>query len=136
MNIKDVSDRTGLPAKTIRYYEEISLVVPDRGRNGYRDFSADDIGMLHFVKRARDLGFSIEDCRILLSLYSDKNRSSSEVKAIATNHLTEIDDKIVQLQSMRKTLAHLVHCCDGDSRPSCPILDSLAGTGAGTGAGA
>ncbi|MDF1748798.1 MAG: Cu(I)-responsive transcriptional regulator [Alphaproteobacteria bacterium] len=128
MNISDAATQTGLPAKTIRYYEDISLLVPDRAENGYRNFSDDHIAMLQFLKRARDLGFSIEECRTLLSLYSDANRTSAEVKAIATKHLSDIDEKINILKEMRETLAHLIHCCDGDHRPSCPILNSLAGT--------
>ena len=127
MNISDSAQQTGLPAKTLRYYEEISLLVPDRADNGYRDFSNDHIATLQFLKRARDLGFSIEECRTLLSLYSDANRTSAEVKAIASKHLDEIDEKINVLKDMRETLAHLIHCCDGDHRPSCPILNSLAG---------
>lgn len=127
MNISDAAQQSHLPAKTIRYYEQINLVVPAREENGYRDFSSDDVNMLQFLKRARDLGFSIEDCRTLLGLYSDKNRSSAEVKQVAKAHLAEIEEKIAQLKSMHKTLAHLVHCCGGDERPSCPILENLAG---------
>ena len=110
MNISEASKRTGLPAKTIRYYEDIDLVVPDRHENGYRDFSSDDVGMLHFLKRSRDLGFSIEDCRLLLSLYTDEHRTSAEVKSIAAKHLDEIRTKIAELESMHRTLSHLVHC--------------------------
>ncbi|MDW3208160.1 MAG: Cu(I)-responsive transcriptional regulator [Alphaproteobacteria bacterium] len=127
MNISDAAKLTGLPAKTIRYYEQIDLVSATRCDNGYRDFSYEDVQLLHFVKRARDLGFSVEDCRTLLGLYTDENRTSAEVKAVAQNHLVEIDAKIRQLNAMRDTLSHLVHCCDGDSRPSCPILENLAG---------
>ncbi|WP_421879278.1 Cu(I)-responsive transcriptional regulator [Pacificispira sp.] len=127
MNISDAAKRTGLPAKTIRYYEQIDLISPTRGENGYRDFSFEDVQLLHFVRRARDLGFSVEDCRTLLGLYTDANRASAEVKSIAQNHLSEIDAKIEQLNAMRETLSHLVHCCDGDSRPTCPILQNLAG---------
>ncbi len=127
MNIPDAAKRTGLPAKTIRYYEQIDLISPTRGENGYRDFSFEDVQLLHFVRRARDLGFSVEDCRALLGLYTDANRTSAEVKSIAQNHLSEIDAKIEQLNAMRETLSHLVHCCDGDSRPTCPILQNLAG---------
>lgn len=130
MNISSAARRTDLPAKTIRYYEEIGLIAPTRGANGYRDFSESDVHMLQFLKRARDLGFSIEDCRALLGLYTDSNRSSAEVRAIAKKHLSEIDAKIAQLRDMHATLAHLVACCDGDSRPECPILNNLAGEGA------
>lgn len=126
MNIKDASAASGLPAKTIRYYEEIDLIRPARGANGYRDFSAQDGHKLAFLGRARALGFSIAECRVLLALYEDAGRSSSEVKAVATTHLAEIDAKIEALSEMRATLAHLVENCAGDARPDCPILASLA----------
>lgn len=131
MNIGDASDKTGLPAKTIRYYEDIGLVRPRRGENGYRTFTEKDVHKLAFLGRARALGFSIEDCRTLLALYEDASRESAEVKAIAENHLDEIDAKIRALSEMRNTLAHLVHCCAGDTRPDCPILETL-GDGART----
>lgn len=126
MNIKDVSVASGLPAKTIRYYEEIDLIRPARGSNGYRDFSAPDLHKLAFLGRARALGFSIADCRVLMALYEDAGRSSAEVKSIAKTHLDEIDAKIAALSEMRATLAHLVKTCAGDARPDCPILASLA----------
>ncbi|MCT8159961.1 Cu(I)-responsive transcriptional regulator [Pseudoruegeria sp. SHC-113] len=129
MNIGDVSNRTGLPAKTIRYYEDIGLVRPLRSANGYRSFRESDLHKLAFLGRARALGFSIEDCRVLLSLYEDDARESAQVKAIAQEHLTEIDAKLAQLQAMRDTLSHLVDCCHGDARPDCPILTDLAGQG-------
>jgi MerR family copper efflux transcriptional regulator len=126
MNIGDVARRSGLPAKTIRYYEEIGLIRPQRSENGYRSFQQRDLNMLAFVGRARALGFTIEDCKALIALYQDDHRESSHVRAIAENHLAAIETKIAQLQSMRATLAHLVRCCAGDSRPDCPILDDLA----------
>ncbi len=126
MNIKQAFEATGLPAKTIRYYEEISLIHPARGSNGYRDFSAQDVHKLAFLGRARALGFAIADCRVLLALYEDGDRSSAEVKAVAQTHLNEIDAKIQGLTEMRETLAHLVQTCAGDDRPDCPILASLA----------
>ncbi len=126
MNIGDVAQRSGLPAKTIRYYEEIGLIHPQRAENGYRAFRERDLHTLAFIGRARALGFTIEDCRTLIALYHDDHRESGQVKALAQDHLTTIDQKIVQLQSMRATLAHLVHCCAGDHRPDCPILDDLA----------
>lgn len=126
MNIKQASTATGLPAKTIRYYEEITLIHPARGGNGYRDFSAQDVHKLAFLGRARALGFTIADCRVLLALYEDADRSSAEVKSLAKTHLTEIDSKIQALSEMRETLAHLVETCAGDERPDCPILASLA----------
>ncbi|MDF1717391.1 MAG: Cu(I)-responsive transcriptional regulator [Antarcticimicrobium sp.] len=130
MNIGDVSRRSGLPAKTIRYYEEIGLIRPARSPNGYRSFRESDLHRLAFLGRARALGFTIEECRALLALYQDDGRESAQVKQIAEGHLARIDEKIAQLQSMRATLAHLVSCCAGDDRPDCPILDDLsAGTG-------
>ena len=127
MNISDVAKRSGLPAKTIRYYEDIGLVRPQRSGNGYRAFRETDLHKLAFLGRARALGFSIDACRNLLSLYEDENRESAQVKAVAEEHLSTIDDKIVQLQSMRETLSHLVASCHGDHRPDCPILSDLAG---------
>ena len=128
MNIKNVSERTGLPAKTIRYYEDIGLITPARGENGYRKFSENDLHKLAFVGRARHLGFSIEDCRNLLALWGDNGRSSADVRAIAQSHLEQIEAKLRELAEMRDTLARLVHCCAGDNRPDCPILEDLAKT--------
>ncbi len=127
MNIGDVSEAAGLAAKTIRYYEDIGLIRPHRGPNGYRRFTDTDLHKLRFLGRARALGFSIEDCRTLLALYDDKTRASAEVKHIAQRHLTAIEDKIAGLAAMRETLTHLVHTCAGDTRPDCPILKDLGG---------
>lgn len=127
MNIGDASTQSGLPAKTIRYYEDIGLVAPERSSNGYRDFSDSDLHKLAFVQRARSLGFSIEECRALLSLYDDRGRASADVKALANAHLVQIENKIQGLQAMQKTLSELVCKCHGDDRPDCPILDGLAG---------
>lgn len=129
MNIKDAGARAGLPAKTIRYYEDVGLIRPLRDTNGYRVFREADVHKLGFLARARALGFTIEDCRVLLSLYEDKARASADVKAIAGRHLEQISAKIAALQSMEKTLSHLVTCCAGDSRPDCPILEDLAAPG-------
>ena len=126
MNIGEVSDRSGVPAKTIRYYEEIGLIRPLRSANGYRAFREQDLHKLALIGRARALGFSIEDCRTLVALYEDDSRESAQVKSVAQDHLDRIDDKITQLQSMRDTLADLVHRCHGDDRPDCPILNDLA----------
>lgn len=127
MNIGDVAERTGLPAKTIRYYEEIGLIRPERQANGYRAFSGSDLHRLEFVGRARALCFSIEACRTLLDLYADERRESADVKRVAQAHLAEIDAKIRQLQQMRATLSDLVQACKGDARPDCPILHDLSG---------
>ncbi|MGH1356134.1 MAG: Cu(I)-responsive transcriptional regulator [Thalassovita sp.] len=126
MNIGEVSSRSGLPAKTIRYYEDIGLIRPNRSANGYRSFSESDLHKLAFLGRSRALGFSIEDCRNLLTLYEDRSRASGDVKQIAKGHLARIDDKLAELQEMRATLAGLVHACKGDDRPDCPILADLA----------
>jgi Cu(I)-responsive transcriptional regulator len=127
MNIGDVARLSGVPAKTIRYYEEIDLIRPLRGNNGYRTFRERDLHKLAFLGRARALGFSIEDCRILLDLYEDQSRASADVKRVARDHLRHIDRKIAELQSMRATLSHLVEACAGDHRPDCPILEDLGG---------
>lgn len=127
MNIGEVAKRSGLPPKTIRYYEDIGLIRPQRGTNGYRAFRETDLHKLAFLGRARALGFTIEDCRALLGLYEDETRESVRVKAIATEHLATIDEKIDQLQAMRETLSHLVAACHGDDRPDCPILRDLSG---------
>ena len=130
MNIGEAAEKSGLPAKTIRYYEDIGLVAPDRSENGYRTFSEQDLHKLAFVQRARSLGFSIEECRALLSLYNDRERASADVKALAKAHLDQIEEKISNLQAMQKTLSDLVCKCNGDDRPDCPILDGLAGVDA------
>ena len=129
MNIGTAADRSGLPAKTIRYYEDIGLLKPDRAVNGYRDYSAADLHRLRFLQRARSLGFSVEECRQLLSLYGDSRRESADVKAIATAKLDDIDRKIKELTGLKKMLRQLVADCHGDHRPECPIIDELAGIG-------
>jgi len=127
MNIGEVSRASGLPTKTIRYYEDIGLVHPARGANGYRHFSAQDAHKLAFLGRSRSLGFSIEECRTLLSLYEDRDRASADVKTLAAEHLERIAHKIDELQALKSTLETLVTRCHGDDRPDCPILDDLAG---------
>ena len=127
MNVRDAATRTGLPAKTIRYYDDIELVIADRQNNGYRDYDDRAIQKLAFLKRARQLGFSLNDCRQLLSLYEDTDRESADVKALAESHLAEVDARLLELNHLRDTLAHLVHSCRGDHRPDCPILADLGG---------
>ena len=127
MIIGEASKLSGLPAKTIRFYEDEGLVRPARrADNGYRDYSEQDVHRLKFLARARSLGFSLQDCRGLLALYSDKDRASADVKRLAATRIEEIDAKIQALQNMRQTLATLVDACGGDNRPDCPILDDLA----------
>ena len=125
MNIGEAATASGLPAKTIRYYEDIGLIRPDRSENGYRDFDNVHVAKLTFLKRARSLGFGVDQCRALLSLYEDRARASADVKRLAVEHLDEIEAKISELEAMRATLSHLVERCHGDDRPDCPILDGL-----------
>jgi Cu(I)-responsive transcriptional regulator len=127
MNVGQAARLSGLPVRTIHYYEDIDLVVPTRRGNGYRDYGDSEVHKLRFLQRARSLGFSLKDCRNLLALYQDRHRASADVKALATARIEEIDRKIAELQSLRATLAHLVEACHGDARPDCPILDDLAG---------
>jgi Cu(I)-responsive transcriptional regulator len=132
MTIGDAARATGLPVKTIRYYEDIGLVGALRSENGYRQFGVLELHKLRFVQRVRSLGFAVEDCRALLSLYEADARESGEVKTIARKHLAEIDAKLSELQDLRHVLAHLIDNCAGDNRPHCPIIDELAGGPAGS----
>lgn len=129
MNIGEAAELSGLSPKTIRYYEDIGLLIPARRTNGYRDYAECDIHKLSFLRRARSLGFVIEDCRQLLSLYEDNDRASANVKTLAEARIEEIDAKIRELGALRQTLSELVSACHGDNRPDCPILDDLAGQG-------
>ena len=127
MNIGEAAAQSGVPAKTIRYYEEIGLIQPARrADNGYRAYRAADVHMLRFVQRARSLGFSVRDCRQLLQLYQDPHRASADVKALAERRVAEIDRKMAELRGMRATLVQLAENCHGDDRPECPILEDLA----------
>jgi len=125
MNIGIVAERSGLPTKTIRYYEDIGLIKPLRDTNGYRAFREQDMHKLSFLARARALGFTIENCRALMALYEDDSRASADVKSIAREHLVQIEAKINDLNAMRDTLSHLISECAGDDRPDCPILKNL-----------
>ena len=126
MNIGEVAKMAELPIKTIRYYEEIGFIQPERSANGYRSFRVSDVHKLAFLGRARSLGFSIDDCRALLQLYENDTRASADVKQIAQEHLARIDAKVKELQAMRNTLSDLIDACAGDDRPACPILSDLA----------
>lgn len=128
MNIGTAAEHTRLPPKTIRYYEDIALIRPSRAENGYRDYSERDVHRLRFLQRARSLGFTIEECRTLLSLYDDQHRSSADVKALALAKVDEIERKIAELKSLKSTLAELARSCHGDDRPDCPIIEDLAGS--------
>lgn len=130
MNIGNASKASGVPAKTIRYYGDIGLIeATARTESGYRDYDDNAVESLRFVKRARGLGFSVEECRALLSLYHDRNRASSDVKAVAKSHLERIERKLAELEGMKRTLETLMHQCHGDDRPDCPILEDLATCG-------
>jgi len=127
MNVGQAASRSGLPSKTIRYYEDIGLVAPARSDNGYRSYSDGDVQRLSFLKRARGLGFSIEECRQLVGLYDDDHRASADVRRLARNHVDAIGEKIKDLEAMRGTLTRLIAACHGDERPDCAILDAFAG---------
>jgi Cu(I)-responsive transcriptional regulator len=128
MNIGQASSASGVSAKMIRYYESIGLIrAPSRTDSNYRVYGNDEVHVLRFIKRARTLGFCVEETATLLSLWQDKSRASAEVKDIATRHIGALETKISELQGMVNTLKHLAHCCGGDNRPDCPILDDLAG---------
>ena len=128
MNIGGAAKASGVSAKMIRHYESIGLLPPaNRSDSGYRRYGEKDVGNLQFIRRARNLGFSLEEIRSLLGLWQDRTRPSREVKALAQQHLDFLDRKLEEIRSMKTALAHLVSCCQGDERQDCPILESLAG---------
>ena len=142
MNISAATAAAGLPVKTVRYYADIGLIpAPFRSEAGYRIYDDVSVRKLVFVRRAREFGFSIDECRELLGLYQDRRRSSADVKRIATRRLEQIATKQRELQSLHDELVHLVDTCKGDARPDCPIIDGLgnrraaAASGASTGPG-
>ena len=127
MNISQAAKHTGLSNKTIRYYESIGLVTPAaRSANGYRMYGEQQLKELRFVHHARDLGFTLDECQELLNLYKDHSRKSADVKAVARNRIEDINQRILQLQTMKDSLTKLVDCCHGNDRPDCPILDGLS----------
>ncbi|MDI9780752.1 MULTISPECIES: Cu(I)-responsive transcriptional regulator [Pseudomonas] len=131
MNIGQAARRSGLSTKMIRYYESIGLLKPaTRSDSGYRVYQAEDLHSLAFIKRSRDLGFSLEEVGKLLTLWQDRGRASADVKALAMQHIDELNRRIEELVSLRDTLGDLVAHCQGDDRPDCPILKDLA-NGAG-----
>lgn len=128
VTIREAAAQSGVSAKMIRHYEAIGLIAPpSRGENNYRFYSSRLIHELHFIHRARALGFSIEEIRDLLALWRDHGRPSADVKAIALSHIEALEEKARALREMAATLRHLAERCHGDARPDCPILDSLAG---------
>ena len=130
MQIGQAAKASGISAKMIRHYEAIGL-LPAAGRrdSGYRDYSNTELHKLQFIRRARDLGFSIDQIRMLLKLWSDRNRSNTEVKALALAHVAELEEKVKHLREMSDVLSHLAEACDGDGRPECPIIRGLEGGG-------
>ena len=129
MNIGEAARASGVPAKTIRYYEAADLIATaDRTGGGYRVYTSADVFVLRFIKRARDLGFSIERIRRLLDLWQDRSRASRDVKRLALDHVAEITAKIAAMRAVRDAVQELADKCDGDDRPECPILHDLEGS--------
>jgi Cu(I)-responsive transcriptional regulator len=127
LNIGQAATKSGISAKMIRHYEGVGL-IPKASRtfSGYRMYNSKDVHMLRFICHARDLGFSVKQISELLGLWKDKDRASSKVKALANDHIFALDEKIRTLNTMKTQLEHLVSCCNGDSRPECPILEELS----------
>ena len=128
MTIGQAAKSSNVSAKMIRHYESIGLLAKaQRTQSGYRLYDESDVHTLRFIQRARSLGFPLETIKTLLALWRNRRRSSGQVKELATRHVTELERKIAEMQSMVRTLKHLAHNCHGDERPDCPILDDLAG---------
>lgn len=127
MNIGEAAKASGVSAKMIRHYESIGLIPPaERAESGYRVYSQQAVWTLKFVRRARDLNFSMEQIRELLALWGDKERSSADVKRLALDHVEALERRMLELREMTQTLRHLAHCCQGDDRPDCPIIEDLS----------
>ena len=127
VNIGDASRLSGVSAKMIRHYESLGL-LPRVGRtdSGYRLYAEPDVHTLRFIKRSRDLGFSMEEIGELVDLWQNRRRASANVRRVAQKHADDLARRIAAMQEMQRTLQHLIHCCHGDERPECPILDELA----------
>jgi len=127
MNIGEAAKASGVSAKMIRHYETVGL-FPEahRTESGYRQYTDREVSTLRFIRQSRDLGFSIDQIRELLGLWQNRRRPSRQVKALAQAHIQELEEKLQELQAMKATLEHLVHCCNGDDRPDCPIIETLA----------
>lgn len=128
VNIGEAARRSGVSAKMVRHYESLGL-LPKVGRtdSGYRQYSEAEVHTLRFIKRARDLGFSMAEIGELVGLWQNRRRASANVRRIAEHHADELEKRIEAMQEMQRTLRHLIHCCHGDERPDCPILEDLAG---------
>lgn len=134
MNIGQAARHSGLSAKMIRHYESIGLLQPaGRGDNGYRRYAEQDLQRLTFIRRARDLGFSLEEIGRLLELWQDRQRASADVKALALEHIASLERRIAELVELRDSLRELAEHCQGDQRPDCPILHRLEGAASGSG---
>jgi Cu(I)-responsive transcriptional regulator len=126
MNIGEAAAKAGVTPKMVRHYESLGLLPKvHRTEAGYRVYGEAEVHTLRFIKRSRDLGFSIPEISELVKLWQDRRRPSSSVKKVAAAHRADLDRKIREMEAMRKTLGHLIHCCHGDDRPECPILDDL-----------
>lgn len=127
MNIGEAATSSGISAKMIRHYEAIGLIPPPaRSEASYRTYDADDLNTLRFIRRARDLGFSVQQMKTLLALWQDRSRASADVKDIALDHIAELERKAAAIAAMTDTLKHLVRYCHGDNRPNCPIIDEFS----------
>ena len=127
MNIGKAAGLSGLSIKAVRYYSDIGIIKPEIDtNNGYRDFSESDLAKLQFIAKARKFDFSLDDCRELLALYENTDRSSKEVKALTLEKIAEIDIKMLELSRLKDQLSTLASACQGDDRPDCPILDALS----------
>lgn len=126
MNIGDAAERSGLSAKMIRYYEEVGLIKASRRANGYRDYDVNDVSVLQFIRRTRDLGFSLDEIANLLALWRDRKRPSREVKRLASQHIEDLEQRMREMRVVVRTLKTLADHCHGDERSECPILDDFA----------
>ena len=127
VNIGEAAKRSGVSAKMVRHYESLGLLPRvARTDSGYRQYGEADVHTLRFIKRARDLGFTMEEIGELVSLWQNRRRASANVRRIAQKHAQDLAQRIAQMQEMQRTLQHLIHCCHGDERPECPILEELA----------
>ena len=127
MNIGEAATRSGVSAKMVRHYESLGLLPRiARTEAGYRQYGDNEVHTLRFIRRARDLGFSMTEIGELLKLWQNRRRASADVRRIAQRHVSDLENRIAEMASMKRTLEHLVHCCRGDARPECPILDELA----------
>ena len=131
LNIGQAAAASGVSAKMIRHYEEVGMLpAARRTESGYRQYGEAEVQTLRFIRHSRDLGFSLAEITELLSLWQNRRRSSRQVKALAQAHIEELNEKLKELQAVKSTLEHLVHCCHGDDRPDCPIIDTLQGEAA------